>query len=989
MNKVINTYPLKARIGTVEMLDHLPAIAINYNAKNASELEERSLREVLDAASADLRDGIVSFRSVRQFRRETFYKLNPGSDGVLPWTESAADVSSAFAIVSFLYSNHGGVRMVDRLNKKTSFSHVSNGDKKSFISPLDAFTGVDEKIVNTLIGACDELLSHIPGSGVLLTTEFFKYCTDLVNLIVNSFSVLDQNANATTESIALYKIARVCSVLREVIASTKSAYGTLKNVCAKQINIPAYIDHSNWSQVVEDLWNAIAAEEATQLIRKGAEFLDTDLIQDAFTVGKFVIEMNTLKPDAYMTIFEKESGVVIEAIDSFNRFKRHLNRRDELPAFLSLAVCADALGIKAMSDDVKVLSRVVLFSVSGEGKHCELFKGTHGNSDDTIRDVLAKQEARLSNVIKVACEVISRFYRPVTYEAWSGCYIQYSDTGRSKIMRRVHRQGLEPKTLMIHEVNKVKDKLSDIVSHPTTGTSVAPRWGYVLNNDTVAAGTDVEAEINGTSITGEWGDLIADAVRLAGVYELAINAESNSVTLADSYLAGYTILPPSEGDDVMSTRPTSRRAVEGREFRVKTVKITSKMKMNDDILFFFRHGELTSGSLSGAYSNRLSQLVTPLVHVEHDFERTNYYAECDVINPLVRKESAGAHILTEYTDCVYLPSAISPVLKDGSVAMQLLKNYLIDSGRALDTKYEHSMTFDDYYLTAFARQSMHSAKDKTLVSDSYRGHVLTTLNGVSKTLTINIVTDDSGIVSYARGDSYKSVKDSKRLVYINYSDPKLNSSVSSRIRFVEENGQLVSPNCLFLSPCMKASLRPVVVNDTIHVAANILRNAVYTLHSANVFNTFKVMGVEVVDKLTVKTVCDTVMATIRRMMGGHSHLADIGLETGSTVANLIDTYDIMSADWTESEVRALMSIIDPVLADTAHTDGVIHPVIPITPATDSSSKIERYLSGGVMMDATSVTSVNIPGLASWFKPNYASFILNSIRQTLDMIVCYV
>lgn len=990
LNKIVNTTPFRAKREKVEFLNNLPAIATEFKSKNMSDLEESSLREVLDRASKDMRDGMVTFRSIRQFRKEAAYKLQPGLDGVLPWRKEAASVSCAFAIIGFMYGNFDGVRMIERLEKKTKFATVGGGTGV-YVSPLAPFVNAGAGILATIKKIIDEILDDVPGDGYLITDAFFSLCENLVTTVTSNFGALDASQSATVESMALYKVARVCDVINKVVAATAGTYKSLKNSVASVTKVTLYIDHTNWQNVLTSLWTLHATQAATEILRRGVDILDTDLVNDVYSVGRFVVETNTLKPDAYLKIFEKESAAVMEAIDEFNRYSRHLARVAEVPDYLNMVYAADLLGIKAMNDAEKRLARVVLFSSDETGALSQSFVGIGAMTSSTILDMIDKSEKRLSRVLESLTSMLDAYYEPVMYEPWSGCAITWTDAARTKIIKRVRRYLIRPNSTIIHKINKVEGKIAGIESYASEGFSVSRESGLFLNNDNVFEGSEaIKDNTDGAIYDGEWSDLIEHIVRMSGVFEIVTNEDTNEAKLDTSYLIGYTVKVPKEGEDYMTTGPKSRRDQSGREFRISTIDITQNMTMSSDLLFYFRHGDLAASSVRGMYLNRLDNLIKPYIASHLSLERCKYYSETDVVSPLIMKESAGAHILHEYIDCVYLPSAFGTLFtkNKSEVDMQVLKDYVVTPGRAVDTSYSDTFKFDSYFLTQYALQSLTASPNKQLSSRSYRSKELAELNGKTLELSVNVFTDDSGMVTFTRGDSFKDPGSDKRLVYISYSDSKLNGTVSSRNVVLETNGELLTESCFVLSPIIKTELRPIIGNSPVYYAANILRNLAFAASFRYYYDRDKYLGITTYEESVVTDLIKHVSDYLKRFVGSSHRAATIGFETGTLMKPIYDACDAFIASPGKRTAGDMFSAVDPVLSVFDRMDTLLHPCLPVTSRTDSTGKIDRFLGGGHMYDVSSITNVDIPAIDTWFKRNYYEHIQRSIKNTLDMLICF-
>lgn len=989
MNSLFNTYMYRAKMGKREYMDNLPQLALNFESKNSSELEEVALKKVLQAAEEDLKNGVVSFRSIRQFRLDPAYKLSIGASGVLPWTASAADVASAFACMSYLVGGSSGSRVIDRLTKKTAFTGMGT-TKTVMICPLDPFvskpTAAD---VASIQNAIDVINSKIPSTGELLSTNFFNSCTALVDIIINKFEKLDSKQNATTESFVLYKLARSCQLMRNVVASAKGAYTSLKNCVATASPVSSYLDFSNWSNTVSTLWRAMTSEECTKVLRAGAKFTDKDLLQGVTKVGSFVVDLNTLKPTAYLSIFEKESGVLLDAIDRYNAKVRHLSRLTEVPGYLSQVFAADLLGKRAMTDGEKRLARVVLLSVDHSGGLSPLFTDTKQCTDAELLDGIAKKQKRLADPINCALEVIDTFYAPAMYESWSGCRGAWTDTQRQKIIKKIWRNPSTPRGLRGYEITKITDLIGDVKMSSISGSALKDSYGLELSNNVFAAGTGDVTGGDGTIFSGIWTDVIESALRLSGVYEFCHNAETNEVSLTDKYLVSYTIMPPSDGENVMAMGPSGRREISGRKFQLKTFSVTSGMAMESDLLFFVRKSDVPSDDmLMGAYLNRLEGLFKPFERHWERYENTSYYAESETLDPLVRRESNGAHFLHEYTDCVYLPSSFKSFIKSGKVDQSSLNKYLYPAGRALNSMYTLKMIVDPYYFTANTRQALNASKKQSIQTSEYKSQLLGVLDGTTNELTANLFTDDNGQLGFLRGDSYKDDATGNRLVYVQYSDSKLNSTVRSCPRIVEQDGQLVRPAELLASPVLKANVRPSKGSGASAEACNVLRNVIYAAAAAEVYGRDTFMGVQVFDEATAQMMVTELVNFIDKSEGDATTGAELGFETSSVWKDIKDECNKYAASGDGADAVEALKAIDPVLAELGTTDSAIHPVLPLTANTDNKDKITRFLNREPFVDVAALSSVNIDNITQWFKPNYASYLANSIKNTIEMMICY-
>lgn len=989
MNTLFNTYMYRAKKGKREYMNNLPQLALNFQSKNANELEEVALKQVLQAAEEDLKNGIVSFRSIRQFRLDPAYKLSMGSTGVLPWTTAAADVSSAFACMSYLVGGAEGSRVIDRLTKKTAFTGVG-GNKTVLICPLDPFlskpTAAD---IASIQNAIDVINSQIPGTGELLSTRFFNSCTTLVDMIIEKFEKLDSKQNATSESFVLYKLARSCQLIRRVVASSKGAYTALKNCSATAVAIPTYIDYSNWSNTVSTLWKAMTNEACTKLLREGAKFTDKDLLQDVVKAGSYVIDMNTLKPGAYLTIFEKESEVLLDAIDKYNAKVRHLSRLNEVPEYLSQVFAADLLGKRSMTDGEKKLARIVLLSVDHNGNLSPLFTATHHCTDAELLDGISKKAKRLADPISCALEVVETFYAPAMYESWSGCRGAWTDTQRQKIIKKIWRNPSTPRGVRGYEITKVSDLIGNVKMSALSGAALKDSYGLELSNNVFGAGSNDVTDGNGSIFSGKWSDLIESALRLSGVFDFSHNSETNEVAIADKYCVSYTILPPSDGDNVMSLGTAGRREVSGRKFQLKTFSVTSGMAMCSDLLFFFRKADVpTDDMLAGAYANRLDSLFQPFEYGWESYENTAYYAESETLNPLVRRESNGAHFLHEYTDCVYLPAAFASFYKGGKIDQSLLNKYLYPAGRALKGLYTLKLNIDDYYINAPTQQAINASAAKKVQTSEYKSQLLGVLDGNKKELTVNIFTDDNGQLGFLRGDSYKDDATGDRLVYVQYSDSKLNSTVRSCPKVVEQDGALMRPSEMIASPVLKANLRPSKGVGASSEACNVLRNVIYAAAAAETYQRETFMGVQVFDAPTAQTLVTELVGFIDKTEGDATTGAELGFETGSTWKPIKDACQKYATSGAGPDAVAALQLIDPVLSNLGQTDNAIHPVLPVTPKTDNKDKILRFLNREPFIDVAALSSVNIDNIAQWFKPNYAAYLVASIKNTIEMMICY-
>lgn len=1001
MNTLFNTYMYRAKMGKREYMNNLPQLALNFESKNCSELEEVALKKVLQAAEEDLKNGIVSFRSIRQFRLDPAYKLAMGASGVLPWTAAAADVASAFACMSYLVGGSTGSRVIDRLTKKTAFTGMGT-TKTVMICPLDPFaskpTAAD---VATIQAAIDAINSKIPGTGELLSTNFFNTCSALVDIIINKFNRLDSSQNATTESFVLFKLARSCQLMRNVVTSAKGAYTSLKNCIATANAIPSYIDFSNWSNTVTALWKAMTNEDCTRILRAGATFTDRDLLQDVTKMGNYVIDINTLKPTAYLTIFEKESCVLIDAIDQYNRKVRHLSRLSEVPEYLSQVFAADLLGKRAMTDGEKKLSRVVLLSIDHSGGLSPLFTETKQCTDVELLDGISKKQKRLEDPINCALEVIDTFYAPAMYESWSGCRGAWTDTQRQKIIKKIWRNPSIPRGLRGFEITKVTDLIGDVKMSAISGSALKDSYGLELSNNVFAAGTGDVTGGDGTIFSGVWTDLVESAMRLSGVYEFSHNAETNEVSVTDKYLVSYTIRPPSDGENVMATGPSGRREISGRKFQLKTFSVTSGMAMDSDLLFFIRKSDVPSDDmLMGAYLNRLENLFKPFEFQWERYENTSYYAESETLDPLVRRESNGAHFLHEYTDCVYLPTSFKSFFKSGRIDQSLLNRYLYPAGRALNSRYTFKMSVDPYYYTANTGQALNASRTQSIQTSEYKSSLLGVLDGKKNELTINLFTDDNGQLGFLRGDSYKDDATGNRLVYVQYSDSKLNSTVRSCPRIVEQDGTLVCPAELIASPVLKANVRPSRGSGASAEACNVLRNVVYAAATTYVRNTegkaaapktFKpdtFMEVQVFETSVAQMMVKELVTFIDKSEGDATTGAELGFETSSTWKAIKDECNKYITSGDGSDAVSALKVIDPVLAELGNTDSAIHPIIPLTAKTDNKEKINRFLNREPFIDVAALSSINIDNITQWFKPNYAAYLSSSIKNTVEMMICY-
>lgn len=986
MRTTINTYPVKSNWNRFEYLDNIPDIGINFQSKNAEELEEANLQSVVAQASEDMKNGLVSFRSVRQFRAETFYKFNPSSNGILPWTLEAVNVSSAFAVISFLFSRKDGVRAIDRIAQTTSFESDTGG--RVVVSTMNTFGIKDPKTITSIENNFLQILAEVPGVGKLLSSTFYTQCKQAMESFHSIFGTLSSDKIATTDAIVLYKLARTYEILKKVIESVKDAYGSLKMCSAKVVDLPRYVDHTNWQNVVKTCWEAQSHEEATKVIRSGSSFLDSELIEDVYKVGKFVIETNTLKPDAYFTIFEKECANVLDAIDTFNMRNRKLRRLSEVPSYLNLVYSADLLGIEKMSDADAKLIRVVLLSTDREGDFSSSLVGIEKRTDEEIRDEIEKKRRRLSVALECCYQALSTHYHPAMYESWAGCYGTWTDDQREQLIRYIERDPVHPHETLIHKVVRSDDKITSLSTFTGSCYSTNKKFGLTLNNMTVGHGSEGH-ESDGVNISGVWNDLVEDAVRLSGVIEIEANKETNEVTVVQKYREAYTIKPPTDGPDEMSFGSAGkRRQVAGREFRIETFDLAPDTDVSIDVMMFFRYCDLNAADVAGAYRNRLNALFKPIVYEHEKLKRTSYFSETDIINPLVKRESGGSHFLQEYMDAIYIPSSFGSIIKDNSIVNNGMFGALVPAGRALELDYGDTFKYDDYYLTDYTLQVLATTADQTVKSGDYRGKTLATLNNKQKTVTLNLFTDNSGQVSFVRGDSYKDISNDKRLIYIQYSDSKLNTFVGDRYVIVESDGEFIKPDCLFLSPIMKANLRDSLPKGEAEIAMKMVLNIMYASHCAIKFKRDKVLGFSVYDQSVVNSLLTFLVDRLERLVGKEVLAANYGLETGAKVGLICDSIKAYVDKPTLSTVAEAMKLIDPVLADLSNPDTIVHPVIPITSFTDSIEKMSRFLEGKEFFDLSAVSGVEIPSLSKWFKPNYASYITRSIASTLDMLVCF-
>jgi hypothetical protein len=642
-----------------------------------------------------------------------------------------------------------------------------------------------------------------------------------------------------------------------------------------------------------------------------------------------------------------------------------------------------------MSDGEKKLARIVLLSVDHSGNLSPLFKATHNCTDVELLDGISKKQKRLADPISCALEVIETFYAPAMYESWSGCRGTWTDTQRQKVIKKIWRNPSIPRSMRGFEITKVADLIGDIKMSSISGSALKDSYGLELSNNVFAAGSGDVTDGNGSIFSGVWNDLIESALRLSGVYDFSYNAETNEVSVTDKYLVSYTILPPSDGENVMSLGTAGRREVSGRKFQLKTFTVTSGMAMSSDLLFFVRKSDVPSDDmLPGFYTNRLDGLFKPFEWAWRKYENTAYYAESEALDPLVRRESNGAHFLHEYTDCVYTPASFATFFKGGKIDQSLLNKYLYPAGRALKGLYNLKVVVDPYYINPQTRQAINASSPQRVQTSEYKSQLLGVLDGKTNELTVNIFTDDNGQLGFLRGDSYKDDASGDRLVYVQYSDSKLNSTVRSCPKIVEQDGVLLKPAELIASPILKANLRPSRGSGASAEACNVLRNVIYAAAAAEVYERDVFMGVQVFDSATAQMLVNELVSFIDKSEGDATTGAELGFETGNVWKAIKNACQKYAMSGSGSDAENALKIIDPVLANFGQTDNAIHPVLPITPKTDNKDKILRFLNREPFVDVAALSSVNIDNIAQWFKPNYATYLINSIKNTIEMMICY-
>jgi hypothetical protein len=196
------------------------------------------------------------------------------------------------------------------------------------------------------------------------------------------------------------------------------------------------------------------------------------------------------------------------------------------------------------------------------------------------------------------------------------------------------------------------------------------------------------------------------------------------------------------------------------------------------------------------------------------------------------------------------------------------------------------------------------------------------------------------------------------------------------------------PSEMIASPVLKANLRPSRGVGASSEACNVLRNIIYAAAAAETYQRDTFMGVQVFDAATAQILVTELVNFIDKTEGDATTGAELGFETGSTWKPIKKACQKYAVSGDGSDAVAALKLIDPVLANLDQTDNAIHPVLPITPKTDNKDKILRFLNREPFIDVAALSSVNIDNIAHWFKPNYATYLVASIKNTVEMMICY-
>jgi len=974
MNKISKAY--RRKFLKREVFTSLPTGEGTYLTDVKILGSPKDVYDAMGAATSAMKKGVVSFRELRNYKLNLYYKLVLGNSGILPCTADAVKVVNAMSYSACMLSGKLGTRLADTLSGRLSFKDKDG--KVKLVAHTECFKNSPD--LDGIIQLCEKVQANCIDGGNLVNEDFIKDCSDLCSKFEDGFGEIKGGTVATPDSIAVSKMAYTGKWLSSLIGGEIAKKIGLKNLFYSVETLSSrYLDFSNFDDIKKFCDVDIKIASANELGKSKVNI--DDVFVPIAKQGKIIKGFYTLNPDAYWTVFEADCNFFNEVVMSAETKLVHLNNRwEELKKHLINVYELDALGLIEMNEAEKLLTDIYLGTVSVKTSSVISYNplnslsGTFSATSD-VKQGVEKARSRLSDILEMAFIAVSaRYERIMLNDVMGGCFFEMSTASLREDIYAVHRYVVPETRGRFIAFTADRDKYSSVGAKTNSGLRLVNHAGSSVQPvgllDPQPSKTDkcsIDSE-TGAVFYGDIGDIREVAIRTSAEFPVSIDDEVQSVSIGLSAESGvifsfYTVLPPSKGVSVASFAFSKRRGSGSSLFQIKQKDPTSCSWT--DLLFgqvgYVLNTSSTNPELESHYAKRLEMLKQPLKDDDpiSTLDPVERVTELNPITEVVKK--SGAHFLDEYVDAIKLPNSLAN--------LSAAKKMSIPNGVEVPSECEFSISkIPSYMISPSTIAALEAAPGKKLTSGLYKGKDQFTISllddGFCSINGVLFFDSDSPNVLSLNGKSFKDRAQKRRFLCADYSEVGVTLGATSPFVVVEKDLQVVDPSSIFASPlivtCAKAGL------DRVGFAVQLFQAATYALYFYSVKGKncmqFEVkadgQNIKMFDSTVAREILQVAAEVLSSEVPKNLLTSVLGFSSAVKLEELLgevyalDDVKFEDPKFTE-RITEIQKKVDPNLIDFNELGGVLLP-LPITQEleydADGELKCEKFLKFDALLN---------------------------------------